>query len=101
LTLCECDEPTAAAVAADLSVVLPAGDFPLRTALVELDTESQRDASDPFEGVEGDLLLLPPRIWGSLTAGQRANRRLVEVRYLYDRRVLEEAAARLRWAPTN
>lgn len=101
LTLCERDEPTAAAVAADLSVVLPASAYALRTALVELAPRSRHHASDPFEGVAGDLLLLPPRIWGSLTAEERANDRLVEVRYLYDRGVLEETAARLGWAPND
>ncbi len=101
LTLCERDEPTAAAVAADLSVALPPHEFPLRTELVELDAGSQHDVASPFESVEGDLLLLPPRIWGALTARQRASDRLIEVRYLYDRTVLQETAARLRWAPAD
>ena len=89
LTLCEWDEPTAEAVAADLSVLLPANDFPLRTQVIDSDTS--------FEDIDGDLLLLPPRLWGSLSAGERNNSRLVEIRYLYDPRELEETARRLGW----
>ena len=94
LTLCERDEPTAEAVAADVSVVLPANDFPLRTQITNSSAESSENA---LEDIDGDLLLLPPRIWGSLPAGQRNSSRLVEIRYLYDPRELEETARRLGW----
>jgi len=100
LTLCERDLPTAEAVSADLSVLLPASRFPLRTQVIgSAGKSSVKNWDNPFETIDGDLLLLPPRIWGSLPAEQRNNPRLVEIRYLYDPRELEEAARRLSWTP--
>jgi len=92
LTLCERDRPTADAIAADLSVVLPREEFPLN---VTVTGASERELAS----VEGDLLLLPPRIWGSLSAEQRTDPRLVEVRYIYDPSELQETARRLDWTP--
>lgn len=93
LTLCERDRPTADAIAADLSVVLPPQEFPLDIIVTGA---SERELAS----VEGDLLLLPPRIWGSLSAELRRDPRLVEVRYIYDPRELLETARRLDWTPT-
>lgn len=98
LTLCERDQPTADAVAADLSVVLPPSDFPLRTHVLE---GAAKRADKAFADIDGDLLLLPPRIWGSLTDRQRNNDRLIEIRYLYDARELEAAAHRLGWTAST
>lgn len=104
LTLCERDLPTAEAVAADLSVLLPATEPSLRTEVFEGATEGATESSgreNPFEDIEGDLLLLPPRIWGSLSAEQKQDPRLVEIRYLYDTQELEATARRLSWPRTK
>ncbi len=91
LTLCERDQPTAEAVAADLSVVLPADALPFGVQVLE-------DPVKEIDAVKADLLLLPPRIWGSLSARQRDDDRLVEIRYVYDPRELREAARKLEWS---
>ncbi len=90
LTVCERDQPTAEAVAADISALLPADEYPVRTRII-------KGPKDIMKRSRGELLLLPPRVWGSLSDEQRKNEHVVEVRYLYDTEELEETARKLSW----
>ncbi len=90
LTVCERDEPTAEAVAADISALLAVDEYPVSTRVI-------KDTKDILNGSRRELLLVPPRVWGSLSDEHRRNERIVEVRYLYDTEELEETARRLGW----
>jgi len=94
VVLYEFDEPTAEAVASDLSVVLPAG-TPIETRVV-------RSADDALAiAGERDCLLLPPRVWGGLSERHRGDRRVVKVRYVFAPDELESIARELGWRPAE
>lgn len=77
ITLFEFDEPTLAAVAADLSTVLPAKQFNVRTRVIERASEA---VSDKRKGIS----LVAPRVWGELTDKERASGRVMEARYVFE-----------------
>ncbi|MEE8587252.1 MAG: GntR family transcriptional regulator [Acidobacteriota bacterium] len=89
LTVCERDQPTAEAVAADISALLPV-EYPIHTRVIN-------PPEDILKRSQGELLLISPRVWGSLSDEQRQSERAIEVRYLYDPEELEETARRLGW----
>ena len=90
LTLCELDEPTLEAVAADLSLVLPEPKFQLSRRLLERAEQALALATD-------DTVLLPPRVWGALPAADRATSHLVHLRYVFNDEELDRVARQLTW----
>jgi GntR family transcriptional regulator len=90
ILLCERDERMAANIAADLSRVLPTG-YSIQPLVAQDPVEVLRVAES------NKVVLFAPRIWGLLPPAARADRRAVEVRYLFDARDLDLAAARMGW----
>ena len=86
--LCELDEPTLDAVAADLSQVLTPEHFTLRERVVAAPREALTETGRT-------PLLLPPRVWGRLTPEERKDPRIVPVRYVFDPAELESMGAEL------
>lgn len=76
LQLCEFDETMAESIAADLSVLLPAKRYRVRTTVI-------REAGERLGGRGRTLVLFPPRVWADLTKAQRADPRAIEVRYVF------------------
>jgi hypothetical protein len=81
----------AAAIAADLTRVLPADRFEI-TAVVRADPA---DALADFP--EGTPVLYAPRVWGSMAPKDRANPRSYEVRYIFDAVDLAALGKRRGW----
>jgi hypothetical protein len=81
LVLCELDQATGRAMAADLRSLLP------RSFAVGV---SRRSPADLLAGPKLDsLLVVAPRVWAGLSAEQRLHPRLIEQRYLIERTDLE------------
>ncbi|MCZ6641798.1 MAG: GntR family transcriptional regulator [Gammaproteobacteria bacterium] len=91
LIVCERDQPTAEVIAADISALFPANEYPVGTRVI-------KEAGNPFGGSAEELLLMPPRVWGALSDEQKNNRGAVEVRYLFDTEELAETARKMGWA---
>lgn len=92
VVLYEFDEPTAEAVASDLSVVLPAG-TPIETRVI-------RSADDALAiAGERDCLLFPPRVWGGLSERHRGDARVVKVRYTFAAGELDAIGRGFGWSP--
>ena len=91
--LCERDESTAEAVAADLAALF--GD---RAVQVE-----QRVVDDPSAAMprsrSGPPVLFSPRVWAALPEKVRAHPRAVELRYVPDNEELQALGSALRWEP--
>ena len=79
VTLCELDEPTLEAVAADVSLLLPTERFRLRTAVIA-------GAPDALGAREHGPVLLPPRVWSRVEreGADMHDARLVQLRYVFD-----------------
>lgn len=90
ILLCERDERMAANIAADLSRVLPTG-YSIRPLVAQDPAQALREA-EPSK-----VVLFAPRIWGLLAPDARADRRAVEVRYVFDARDLDLVAGRMGW----
>lgn len=91
VTLCEFDAPTAEAVRADLSVLLPPDEFEVETRVVTAGGEALAP------GAVGGPVLFPPRVWGALGGGERAHPRAVQVRYLFDKVEIAAIGAQAGW----
>lgn len=90
ILLCERDERMAANIAADLSRVLPST-YSIQPVVVGDPVGVLRDA-EPSQ-----VVLFAPRMWGLLAPAARADRRAIEVRYVFDPRDLDLVAARMGW----
>lgn len=90
VNLYELDQPTLAAVRADLSTVLPASQFALYPVLISNPAEALAIAPDR-------VALVAPRVWGELTQQQRATGRAIEVRYVFASEELDAVGHALRW----
>jgi GntR family transcriptional regulator len=90
ILLCERDECMAANITADLSRVLPAG-YAVRPLVARDPGKALRQAGPD------QVVLFGPRVWGVLAPAARADRRAVEVRYVFDARDLDQIAAWMGW----
>lgn len=91
LVVCERDEPTARAVAADVLSLAPGFDRPLETVVSD-------DPAVVIRDVEQETrVLCPPRVWAGLTGGVRSDPRAVEIRYMLDRERIAELARHRCW----
>lgn len=90
VVLHELDQPTLDAVASDLSVVLPEEEFDVRTRLIERPGEA-------VGGPVGGVALVAPRVWGRMTADERASDRAIEARYVFDPDDLGSLGRELGW----
>lgn len=90
VTLYEFDEPTLAAVRADLSMVLPASRF-------TLDTKQISAAAEALATDKSRIALVAPRVWGELSQAQRATGQAIEVRYLFADAEMDALGRALRW----
>ncbi len=91
VTLHEFDQPTLDAVAADLSVALPAERFEVKTRLIE-------GAGEAVTGRRRGVALVAPRVWGRMTEEERSSGRAVEARYVFDAGDLASMGRELGWA---
>ncbi len=91
LTVCERDKPTAEAVIADLSAMLPKGKYSIGKRVIE-------DVRELSENDANELFLLPPRIWGALADAQKESPQLHEIRYVLDAEELADSARKFGWA---
>ena len=90
LTVCERDEPTAQAVIADVSAIFPRSDIPIQSKIVT-------GSADLPAADDDELLLIPPRVWGQLSAERRESGDLVEVRYTFDQKELGQVGVARGW----
>jgi DNA-binding transcriptional regulator YhcF (GntR family) len=90
LQLCEFNETMTKSIAADLSVLLPAKRYRLRTAVI-------KEAGERLTERGRSLVLFPPRAWAALTEAQRAHPKAVEVRYVFAPGEIEEIGQHFGW----
>lgn len=91
--LCEREESMLRNVAADLSRILPAGEFRVLPRL------TRRPAGILEHAGARQPVLVPPRIWGDLPASLRDDPRVHEVRYVFDPQDLDALGRDLGWTP--
>lgn len=89
--LCERDPLMARNIAADLTRILPASEFDIRTEITAR-PEQWFDRRKPRRPV-----LFAPRIWGSLSTAARSRPHVHEVRYVFDLQELERIGRELGW----
>lgn len=90
LKLYEYDEPTALAIAADLSAIIDTDQFEIETELVERGAElSKPPRTRP--------VLIPPRLWPRLSAEQRSRPNVIWLRYAFDPAELDALGAKAGW----
>lgn len=87
--VCEKDEDTAEAVAADVSRVLKNPNLNITTHVVTR-------AEDAL-ALDAPVLLFSPRVWADLSDAARNDPRACEVRYVFDPKELRQLAATLSW----
>jgi GntR family transcriptional regulator len=90
LYLHEYDEPTAFAVAADLSAILDPKQFELRTRIVKRGKEASGASSR-------EPALIPPRLWPSLSAHEMKQPNVFHIRYVFNTGELEALGSELNW----
>lgn len=91
LTVCERDEPTAQAVIADVSAIFHRSDIPIQFKIVT-------GSADLPPADDDELLLIPPRVWGQLSAERKESEDLVEVRYTFDQKELGQVGVEHGWS---
>jgi hypothetical protein len=93
--VCERDESTAEAVAADLAALF--GDRAVRV--------EQRIVDDPgtapLRSRSGPPVLFSPRVWALLPEKARSHPRALELRYVFDEEELRAMGSALSWEPTG
>lgn len=90
LALCEYDEPTAMAVAADLSAVLDTETYSIQTHVVTTAAALKR-------GGKRGVVLYPPRVWNDLAESERRMPDAIELRYVFERQELLELGRTCGW----
>lgn len=90
LLICEREPTMLAMILSDLSNLFPSERYHLKPKLLKSPAASLT-ARDPRPR------LVAPRIWGSLTPEQRADPRVMEIRYVFDPAQLERLADDLQW----
>ena len=93
--VCERDEYTAEAVAADLVAL-----FEDRKIRIERRVLGDPSAA-PLRSRTGPPVLFAPRVWASLPEKTRSHPRAVELRYVLDKEELQEMGRALRWQPAE
>ena len=93
--VCERDESTAEAVAADLAALF--GDRVGRVERRVLDDP----ATAPLPSRTGPPVLFAPRVWALLPEKARTHPRALELRYVLDKRELQAMGRALRWEPAE
>ena len=78
-------------IMADLSGLFESGAYALLPQVVE-DTRWLLPRGD------ASLVLVSPRMWGSLSPQQRSDSRVLEIRYVFDGEEIERLAAELNWS---
>lgn len=90
LLVCEREPTMLAMILSDLSNLFPPDRFTLTPQLL-------KDSASLLTGRESRLRLVAPRIWGSLSAEQRADPRVMEIRYVFDPVQVDRLADELHW----
>ncbi len=90
MLVCEREPTMLAMILSDLSNLFPPERFRLTPHLL-------KDPASLLAARDTRLRLVAPRIWGSLTAEQRADARVMEIRYVFDRVQLDRLADDLNW----
>ena len=93
--VCERDESTAEAVAADLAALF--GERAVRIDRRVLDDPGKV----PLRSRSGPPVLFSPRVWALLPEKVRSHPRALELRYVFDDEELRAMASALRWEPTG
>lgn len=93
--VCERDESTAEAVAADLAALF--GDRAVRVDRLVLDDPTKA----PLRSRSGPPVLFSPRVWALLPEKVRSHPRALELRYVFDDEELRAMGSALRWEPTG
>jgi hypothetical protein len=91
--VCEHDESTGAAVAAELAALL--GD-----CSVSVEQQIANDPATLLRSRSGPLPLFSPRLWATLPEQARSHPRALELRYVLDPAELQAMAAALGREPT-
>jgi GntR family transcriptional regulator len=90
ILVCEREPTMLSMILSDLSNLFPPARFELTPHLLK------GPASLPA-GRDARLRLVAPRIWGSLSAEQRADPRVMEIRYVFDPMQIDRLADELHW----
>jgi DNA-binding transcriptional regulator YhcF (GntR family) len=90
ILVCEREPIMLSMIVSDLSTLLPRERFRLTPHLLK------NPAALPA-GRDSRLRLVAPRIWGSLSDEQRADPRIMEIRYVFDQVQIDRLAEELHW----
>lgn len=90
ILVCEREPTMLAMILSDLSNLFPPERFRLTPHLL-------KTPASLLTGRDARLRLVAPRIWGSLSAGERADPRVMEIRYVFDPVQLDRLADELHW----
>ena len=88
--MCERDESTAKAVAADLDALF-------RDRPVRVEQKIMDDPAAALRSRRGPPVLFSPRVWADLSDDARSHPRAMELRYVLDESELQEMGRALRW----
>ena len=92
--LCEWDEPTAEAISADLSLILPDERFTIRIGVID-------KARQPQISGEGGPVLFTPRVWDCLPDWAKGHPRSIKIPYVFEKRALDALGRDAGWSSAS